>query len=1080
MTQSPWSRTSALVLAVAAVLAGSLRGAPLDDALDATVFIQMAGLRGKGTGSGFVVSQDATSLYIVTNHHVATMGTGNTSVLCTAVFRSGTKREKSMPLELLALDPLHDLALFRTSKIRNPPKPLTLDRIATPKVTEQVTVIGFPFGKTLDLDNKNPAVTVTRANVSQPYHNRFGVMQSIELTGSANPGNSGGPVVNAEGRLVGVLVAKYNVGKAIRAIPAEHVRNLWEGVYLLDDIVLYSGYGLSCMLTLSVLPVDPFDKAKSTRLVIMPASGVSPEMDLATFHRLAATHRAISVKKQRLSPGRAGSVPVALTVPEDAQPTFAAALQVTREDGSIWLGPPEFFRLKDVAKPVPLTVDFTEADRLLEGLKARKEPEGKDGEPARPVPPALVEELFADDGLRILRPTLTVEPWTEPCWLDGGETALVLAPKGWLLKVALPSFATLAAQRLPWGMPEIATPGVKGSPPIPHATIVRNRRWCFVLIGRSAGVFVIDPATLGIRAFFPVLGVVALSAVPESDRVLARYATGELGLLDPDSGAIRLLCRGRTSAVLRVTGEADSLPSLPVDTLVDARLLPPGDRVLVLGDRTAYVLGLRDGAIRPPGRRTPTWKDCNAISYQPGHNAFYLAPEPPDGAGVPRLVDLRRLRATKLPAGGSAACFDPVARQVLDLHGPTSEIRRFPMKGGEAKIHPWPLRTRLPAGQPLVAHPRGNCYWLNAGGTVLWLEFGEPWAKPPPTAGPPAPTPTPILAARALGKVYDLPQISDRQGRELNLPAKDAIGLCWTGGANSFLVAWQAGVIRRIGVRDLAVERTTDLKRTCIALARSGLGPVATLSGGTGTQLAILNDLSLAPSGTVDLPERTLVAVGERTSLALAAIPDRGIQLLTLPGGNRLGSLTRFPLPGGKGKRAMQSVDALALSADGTRGYAAADGYLVCLRVAKGKLTVDGVFGKITGPAPHANALSAVVNDLALSADGLLLELAAKDQRRGPHHEIRSAADPNTLYSRVPWNSAVGFDCAARRLLCSRNSAPDSYPFPKPPRSTVKRHSARPHGLPYRDRLLPHPEGNRIVVLGERIQVFDYTWEIVP
>ena len=90
-----------------------------------------------------------------------------------------------------------------------------------------VYIFGFPFGEMLATSKANPAVTIGKGTISSLREDDAGDTAVIQIDGDVNPGNSGGPVVDARGRLVGVTVAKVkgtNIGLAIP--PVEFARML--------------------------------------------------------------------------------------------------------------------------------------------------------------------------------------------------------------------------------------------------------------------------------------------------------------------------------------------------------------------------------------------------------------------------------------------------------------------------------------------------------------------------------------------------------------------------------------------------------------------------------------------------------------------------------------------------------------------------------------------------------------------------------------------------------------------------------------------------------------------------------------
>jgi LSD1 subclass zinc finger protein len=201
----------------------------LTDLKSATVFIKVEAGTTAASGSGFVVKAEGDTAYVVTNHHVITpsadrlpfrgprFNMGGPATV-TLVFGSGTAQERSAPVEVVADDTEDDLAVLRVKGVKDLPRPIDLRANANLVETMGLYIFGFPFGTQLALNKGNPAVTVNKGSVSSIRLNEFGELAVVQIDGDLNPGNSGGPVVDGEGRLVGVSVAKVrgtNIGMAV-------------------------------------------------------------------------------------------------------------------------------------------------------------------------------------------------------------------------------------------------------------------------------------------------------------------------------------------------------------------------------------------------------------------------------------------------------------------------------------------------------------------------------------------------------------------------------------------------------------------------------------------------------------------------------------------------------------------------------------------------------------------------------------------------------------------------------------------------------------------------------------------------
>ncbi len=134
----------------------------------------------------------------------------------TAVFDSGTKTRAVGDRD--GCRPRPGTGLGHPSRRRNerPPGRFSVP-LDTPKPSRDDGGLpfGFPFGKALSTTKGNPAVTVGKASVSSLRTGPDGGLAYVQIDGNLNPGNSGGPVVDAKGRLVGVAVATIKDGQGI-------------------------------------------------------------------------------------------------------------------------------------------------------------------------------------------------------------------------------------------------------------------------------------------------------------------------------------------------------------------------------------------------------------------------------------------------------------------------------------------------------------------------------------------------------------------------------------------------------------------------------------------------------------------------------------------------------------------------------------------------------------------------------------------------------------------------------------------------------------------------------------------------
>jgi S1-C subfamily serine protease len=186
---------------------------------DATVYIRttVPG-KGVGTGTGFFAGRPG---FVVTNAHV--VGYGPRDVRppskVEVIIDSGEANERTLSAKVYGVDVESDLALLQVevkAEGTRLPTPLPFGRAEELVETQDVVIYGYPFGELL---GKN--VSVNRSSVSS-LRKEDGKLRLIQLAGGLNPGNSGGPVTNAKGAVIGVSVAKLQGAETIGfAIPAE-------------------------------------------------------------------------------------------------------------------------------------------------------------------------------------------------------------------------------------------------------------------------------------------------------------------------------------------------------------------------------------------------------------------------------------------------------------------------------------------------------------------------------------------------------------------------------------------------------------------------------------------------------------------------------------------------------------------------------------------------------------------------------------------------------------------------------------------------------------------------------------------
>lgn len=152
----------------------------IKEALKSYVFVD-------ASGSGVVISADG---YVITNDHVA----GDAST-----WRVRTADGKMHYADLVGTDPYGDISLLKIRDVSELPF-IQLGNSDNLETGQRVIAIGNPFGMG-NLDEK-PTVTVGIISALHRFH--FNYTDAIMTDAPLNPGNSGGPLITMDGRLVGI------------------------------------------------------------------------------------------------------------------------------------------------------------------------------------------------------------------------------------------------------------------------------------------------------------------------------------------------------------------------------------------------------------------------------------------------------------------------------------------------------------------------------------------------------------------------------------------------------------------------------------------------------------------------------------------------------------------------------------------------------------------------------------------------------------------------------------------------------------------------------------------------------------
>ena len=183
------------------------------------------------SGSGFAVSSDG---HVITNHHVIE---GCQKVVVHT-------KEKDLTVRVITYDPQNDLALLKGDFRPQTVFPLSNSR---PELLQDIYVAGYPFGNEI-----STSVKVTKGIISSltGIANNF---SNIQIDAALQSGNSGGPILDDLGNVVGVAVAKL------------------DAKYMFDNfgsIPENTNFGIKSIIVRSILDSNEVDSLPANQLEI--------------------------------------------------------------------------------------------------------------------------------------------------------------------------------------------------------------------------------------------------------------------------------------------------------------------------------------------------------------------------------------------------------------------------------------------------------------------------------------------------------------------------------------------------------------------------------------------------------------------------------------------------------------------------------------------------------------------------------------------------------------------------------------------------------------------------------------------
>lgn len=192
----------------------------INNVYESSIYIEVSSNRGViSSGSGFVYKQDDKYGYILTNYHVIDNGTK-----FEVIFTDGTEAEA----KLISGDEYYDIAVLKIDKNKIK-KVSTIGDSSNLELGDTVFTVGAPLGKEYMGTITKGIVSGINRMVSVELGSGSYLMEVIQTDASINSGNSGGPICNIKGEVIGITSSKL-MGDGIEgmgfAIPINSVMDV--------------------------------------------------------------------------------------------------------------------------------------------------------------------------------------------------------------------------------------------------------------------------------------------------------------------------------------------------------------------------------------------------------------------------------------------------------------------------------------------------------------------------------------------------------------------------------------------------------------------------------------------------------------------------------------------------------------------------------------------------------------------------------------------------------------------------------------------------------------------------------------
>ncbi|KAL1555831.1 Protease Do-like 5, chloroplastic [Salvia divinorum] len=158
----------------------------------------------EGTGSGFIWDKFG---HIVTNYHVVSKLATDTSGLqrCKVYLVDSGGKRITREGKIVGFDPDYDLAVLKVDAVGSELKPVTISTSSALQVGQSCFAIGNPYG----YENTLTTGVISGLGREIPSPNGRAIRGAIQTDAAINAGNSGGPLINSYGHVIGVNTATF-------------------------------------------------------------------------------------------------------------------------------------------------------------------------------------------------------------------------------------------------------------------------------------------------------------------------------------------------------------------------------------------------------------------------------------------------------------------------------------------------------------------------------------------------------------------------------------------------------------------------------------------------------------------------------------------------------------------------------------------------------------------------------------------------------------------------------------------------------------------------------------------------------